>query len=379
VATAILDVTDIIAATGWTGATVSNLTTSNDVRATDGTAGEVIKANVTDVPADFSSLNSVILRAEARVVGTVSRPKSLKLELRDSATFLLQQFTTGTLTSSDATYTSDTYTRSDSATVINGWQFWLEVAEGGGMADTATVEIDRMWLEIDYTASSSSRTGTLDKTLGAITSSSSAQLALKASLNTTLANFSLSSASKILLTGTLDKSIGTIGLVAEGSSAAAGVQGTLTASIGGISVAAAGAVLLQASLSKELGAITSSAAGAVLLTGALSKTLEPITLSAAGTVGQPSIQGTLASTIVNFGLSSEGKLAITAVMDKSVGDIILLGEANSLTPLTASLNTMLPDFISIAYGAPYTRDLTTIHERKRPRRNPLIRPWRTGW
>ena len=144
------DVTSIIAATGWTGATVANLSTSNDVRATDGTAAEFISAELDNSPADFGSLNSVTLKVEARTVGTVSRAKTVLVELLDSANNILQSFTTATLGGADSTEVSSAFSRSDAASVIDGYRLRCTVQEGGGMADTATVEIDRMWITLDY-------------------------------------------------------------------------------------------------------------------------------------------------------------------------------------------------------------------------------------
>ena len=75
-ALATLHPSSILAATGWTGATVANLSTSNDVRATGGTAGELIHAELDDVPGDWNAVNGdVLLKVEARTVGTVSRAK----------------------------------------------------------------------------------------------------------------------------------------------------------------------------------------------------------------------------------------------------------------------------------------------------------------
>jgi hypothetical protein len=147
-----LNVSSIIAATGWTGATVANLTTSNDVRATNGTAAEFISAELDDAPGDFGSQNTIQLHVEARVVGTVTRAKSILFELRNSSETVLQTFTTSSLTASDVVYSSTAFSRSDALSVINAYRLRATVLEGGGMADTATVEIDRMWAVLDYNA-----------------------------------------------------------------------------------------------------------------------------------------------------------------------------------------------------------------------------------
>jgi hypothetical protein len=160
VATIDRDVTSIIAATGWTGATVANLSTSNDARATDGVAGELISAELDDSPGDFGSLNSVTLHVEARFVGTVTRAKSVLVELLDSGDNILESFNTGTITASDVAYDSTAFSRSDAASVIDGYRLRCTVQEAGGMADSATVEIDRMWITLDYDVAAAEATGT---------------------------------------------------------------------------------------------------------------------------------------------------------------------------------------------------------------------------
>lgn len=151
--TTTLDVNAITSATGWTGATVANLSTSNDVRATDGVAGELILAQLDNSPANFSSQNSITLHIEARRQGTINRDKTILVELLDSGGTTLESFTTAVLGAGDVTYNSSAFSRTDSAATIDGYQIRATVQEGGGMPDTATVEIDRIWTTLDYNAS----------------------------------------------------------------------------------------------------------------------------------------------------------------------------------------------------------------------------------
>lgn len=142
--------TSIIAASGWAGATVANLSTSNDVRATDGVAGEFINSEMTDSPGDFFSQNLVFLNVEARVVGTVNRLKQILVELLDGVDAVLESFTTPDLTGSDVTSGSTGFLRSDGVVQIDAYRLRCTVQEGSGMPDSATVEIDKMWVVLDY-------------------------------------------------------------------------------------------------------------------------------------------------------------------------------------------------------------------------------------
>ncbi len=152
-ATAELEVTGVIAASGWTGATVANLDTSNDARATNGEASEFISCEIDDVPGDFGSMNDATLHVEARNQGTISRVQSVTLELRNSSETILETFGPTAVTSSDVVYNSSAFSRSDSSAVINGWRLRATITEGGGMAEDETVEIDHMWVTLDYNLS----------------------------------------------------------------------------------------------------------------------------------------------------------------------------------------------------------------------------------
>jgi len=148
--TAELEVTSVIVATGWTGATVANLDTSDDSRATNGEAGESINCEIDDVPGDFGSMNDVTLHAEARNQGTISREQRITVELLDSGDLTLETFGPTAITATDVVYNSSAFTRSDNAAAINGWRLRVTITEGGGMAVDETVEIDHMWVTLDY-------------------------------------------------------------------------------------------------------------------------------------------------------------------------------------------------------------------------------------
>lgn len=153
-ATTELEVTGVLSSTGWTGATVANLSTDNDVRATDGVAGEVISTDITDAPGDFTGQNSVTLHVSGRRQGTVVRDKTILVELLNSSDTVLESFTTAVLGASDAQYDSSALTRSDSQATIDGYRLRCTVQEGGGMPDSATVEIDHMWVTLEYSTAS---------------------------------------------------------------------------------------------------------------------------------------------------------------------------------------------------------------------------------
>lgn len=155
-----LNYTSTVSATGWTNP--GNVASSNDTRATDGTPAEAITIEIDNAPGDYNNTNTgntVTLRVEARTQGSVSRPKQITFDLLDSSNNAVLDsgssaitFSTGNLTATDATYTSSAFTLANNYTSSNvdGWRLRATVTEGGGMADTATVEIDLMNLTLSY-------------------------------------------------------------------------------------------------------------------------------------------------------------------------------------------------------------------------------------
>lgn len=153
-ATVNLQVTAIESQTGWDTISVANLSTSNDVRATNGVAGDVFVVTLDDVPGDFGSQNSITISIEARHLGLfVNREKQIQFDLLDSANNVLQSTSTGNITGeTDVVYTSAVLERTDSAAVINGYKIRATVTEGGGMPDDATIEVDHVYATLDYNA-----------------------------------------------------------------------------------------------------------------------------------------------------------------------------------------------------------------------------------
>ena len=150
---ATLGITSVTAAVGIAGAIPANLNTSDDVRATGGNAGESITAAVADTPTDAVAIVSVALGVEWRVVGTVARAKSILLELRSSDGLLLYApFTTPTsgAIAADRVDISAQIPVVMTRTMFDAATLRATIQEGAGKADTATVEIDRLWVDLRY-------------------------------------------------------------------------------------------------------------------------------------------------------------------------------------------------------------------------------------
>lgn len=151
----------LISNTGWVN--VADVQTSNDVRATSGDKGDTFIIDLDPSPTDYAGTNSgntLTLKIEARVTGAISRTRNLQVELVDAANVAVTdsggsaiQFTTADITSTtDADFVSGTFTLADDylETSVDDWRLRLTSLEGGGMADSATIEIDFLRATLDY-------------------------------------------------------------------------------------------------------------------------------------------------------------------------------------------------------------------------------------
>lgn len=154
-ASATLNYSSITSATGWVNATTAILasTSSNDF-ATDGRPAEFIQGPLQDTPTDFGIVTGTIaLIVRARISsGSLSRQKQVFLELLNSAGTTLGSGTTANLTTTATDYTINVTGNTNSKPVADGWQLRATVQEGSGMSDSITVEIDRLYVTVIYTA-----------------------------------------------------------------------------------------------------------------------------------------------------------------------------------------------------------------------------------
>lgn len=148
--------TSIVSATGWTGATIANLNASDNARATGGTLGEVILAELTDSPADYDTPNTITFGVEWLLSATATRPKSVLVELvsADGLTVYASWPTPDKTTTAEVVNSSGpiAFTIAPTKTQLDAARLRLTAQEGGGMADTAAISIDHVTVALDYNA-----------------------------------------------------------------------------------------------------------------------------------------------------------------------------------------------------------------------------------
>lgn len=250
------------------------------------------------------------------------------------------------------------------------------------MADHATASY-RPTLIVDY---STDVTGTLSKTLGAMTSSTAGTVDVTGAFSKTL-GLTTQSATQVTITASLEKTLGALLMASAGSvsvtsaanvilgnllssgAAQVDISGLLGVTLGILSPSGAGSVDITGSLLKTLNALISATSGEVSITGSLLQTLGALVLTAAGTIGNE-ITGSLAATLGNVVVTSSGNVdvsgiiglvfsgatssgsglvAISSDLSKQLGALSL--DADSNVTITGTLNQVLAAILLVSAGS----------------------------
>lgn len=123
-------------------------------------------------------------------------------------------------------------------------------------------------------------TGTLNLTLGSLSSTTAAAVIVAGVLSASLDAATLSATGTVsdtVITGTLSQTLGDLTL---SSSANAVISGTMSLTLGDLSLGASGDVPIQGNLSRQLDDVTASATGNAVINGELDAVLEGLFLTA---------------------------------------------------------------------------------------------------
>ena len=172
-------------------------------------------------------------------------------------------------------------------------------------------------------------TGTLNKTLGAVTSSATGKLASVATLNKTLDAVTLASSGKLAGVGTLNKTLGAVTLSSTGTVTDPVITGTLNKTLGALTLASAGSATIAGALNKTLGTLTLSGVGTLPIVGTLNKALSALSTTSAGTL---SASGSLNKTLDLLTGNAVGKIVVSASLNKTLG-ALTLAATGALTAL----------------------------------------------
>lgn len=217
--------------------------------------------------------------------------------------------------------------------------------------------------------------GTLNKTLGVLTLSSAAKVLIKGTLSKTLGATTLSSTSKLALNGTLSK---TLGILTLSSNAKLLIKGTLSKILGVSALTSQGGVRITGSLNKTLGVLTGTETGVLLIKGSLTQSLRPLTSAASGRL---SIQGTVNTTLSRLSGTETGVLLIKGSLSKTLSPTTLSSSGYSSTNISGTLSITLEGLtcsitsmgVKPVIYRPGTRFSRSIMEQIRKSRQPIPR------
>jgi hypothetical protein len=169
--------------------------------------------------------------------------------------------------------------------------------------------------------------GSLSKTLGALTSVSTVDVIVQGTLDKTLGSITLASAGTVesaTSTGTLTKTLGSLSSVGVGTVI---VSGTTSKSLGLIEKTIGGTVLVSGTTSKILGILGKTISGTVLVSGSTSKTLGEISRTLSGTV---LVNGNLSKTLGGLTRTLSASVTISGATSKTLGSLVLSSTATTL-------------------------------------------------
>lgn len=182
-------------------------------------------------------------------------------------------------------------------------------------------------------------TGTLSKTLGAMTASAAGTVRVSGSATRTMAAATLTAAGTVRVTGQASRTLSAMTLAAAGAVRA---SGALTATMGAATLSASGVVgstPIAGAANITLGAMTAAGTGAVSVSGALSATLGSMALAAAGGVRA---SGALSATLGGMTLAAAGGVRVSGALNATMQAMTVAasGGSSNVGTLTATLAAM---------------------------------------
>lgn len=193
--------------------------------------------------------------------------------------------------------------------------------------------------------------GTLSQTLGALTSTATGTVQLKATSAPTLAALTSTTTGKVQIKGAASPTLGALTSTATGT---VQVKGAAGVTLGTLASTAAGTVQVKAALAKTLAALTLSATSGAGAQGTLSKTLGALTLAATGAIpvkgtlsqmlaaladvsaGTVQVKGTAGLTLAALTGLAAGKIPVKGTTGATLAALTLLANNAALSPTPAS-------------------------------------------
>ena len=191
------------------------------------------------------------------------------------------------------------------------------------------------------------RTGTLNKTLDALTTISAAKIAIAGTTAKTLGTLTTSSAARVAIVGAVTKTLGNVTLV---SAARVAIVGTQTKTLGAVTVSSAAKVAIAGTLSKSLAAATLVSTSRVAIKANAAFTLGNVTAGSASALG---LAGTALKTLANLTIASTARIAIAGTFAKTL-DPLTLTSAATISGGAAIVGTLTKTLDALTVSATAT-------------------------
>lgn len=184
-------------------------------------------------------------------------------------------------------------------------------------------------------------TGTLSKTLAALTVSAAGTLPIAGAVTTTLGTLTSAATGGVALVGTLSQGLSAATVSADGLIGLSSVIGELTATLAALSDSSAGTVSVGGVATPTLGALASTAAGTISLSGVAAVALDAAVVMADGTVG---VAGVSAPTLAALTSVATGGISLSGILTKTLASVTIDAQGViGSTPMTGTLAATLRD------------------------------------
>lgn len=269
----------------------------------------------------------------------------------------------------NAAFSSSQFTEHDDAAGLYAGSL-IQASAGGSGSNAITASAARtgvVYMLAYKSEAPSGVSGSLNKTLGALTGAGAGTVAVSGSLSKTLGAVTAAGAGGVAVSGTGAATLGALTVDGEGT-VTGGIEGTLNQTLGSLAAAGTGTVDVSGSLSKTLdaatvigtgtvdvagagavtlGALVSAGAGAVAVDGAASITLGDLALAGTGSVVS-GIDGTLNKTLGELAAAGTGAVTVEGALAVTLGELALSAAGES--SIEGSLNKTLGQLVAAGVG-----------------------------
>jgi len=248
----------------------------------------------------------------------------------------IQTVTSGACSTQPGNISNDTM--SWTSTALGRWSLGAVAVKPSGISGTLSKTLGAL---TDSGAGTVKVSGTSSKTLGALTNDSDGAVKIVGGGSKTLGALTTDADGAVKVIGIGSKTLGAATCVGSGT-VSSGITGSLVKTLGAATCASAGKAQAAGTLAKTLSSLTDSSAGKTWVAGTASKTLVALTDTGSGTV---KVSGTSSKTLGDATADGAGTVisGLTGTLNKTLGALSLEpGDGVGHVPVVGGLSKTLP-------------------------------------